>query len=60
MESLFSKEVAGLLCHFEEHLGTTASVANSINSQNFMVIHLKQQKLYFATISIESCSLQLC
>ena len=58
LEFLFYK-VAGLLHHFEEHLWT-ASVANTISSQNFIIIRLKELKFYFATICIESCNLQLC
>ena len=59
MGSLFNK-VEGLLGHFEEHLRTTASVANTFNSQNFIITHLKELKLYFATICVECYSWQLC
>ena len=44
--------------HFEEHLWTNASVANTINSQNFIITCLKELKFCF--ICVESCSFQLC
>ena len=59
MGSLF-KKVAGLLGHFEEHFSTIASVANTFNSQNFIIIRSKDLKFYFATSSVECCSWQLC
>ena len=59
MGSLF-KKVAGLLGHFEEHFSTIASVANTFNSQNFIIFRLKDLKFYFATSSVECCSWQLC
>ena len=43
MESLFNN-AAGLLGHFGEHLWT-ASVAKTINSQNFIIICLKELKM---------------
>ena len=53
VESLCNK-VTGFSGHFEEHLWTTASVANTINSQNFIIICLKELKFYFTTIFVES------
>ena len=53
VESLCNK-VTGFSGHFEEHLWTTASVANTVNSQNFIIICLKELKFYFTTICVES------
>ena len=54
LESLFNK-VVGVLSHFEEHLLTIASVASAV--PRIIIIHLKELKFYFATICVESCSL---
>ena len=48
LESLFIK-AACLLGHFGELLWT-ASVPNTVNSQNFIIICMKELKFYFATI----------
>ena len=48
LESVFNK-VAGLFGYFEEHLWPAASVVNTINTQNFIIIWLKELKFYFAS-----------
>ena len=55
MESFI--KVLGLLGYFEEHLA--ASVPNTINSQNFVIIRLQELTFYFTTICVKSCSLEL-
>ena len=57
LEFLFNK-VGGLPGHFEEYLWMTASVVNTINSQNFIIICLKGLEFYFTSIYVESWSVK--
>ena len=54
LESLFNK-VAGLLGHFEEHLWT-ASVANTINSQNFIILWFYNFILLLFVLNPAACN----
>ena len=58
LESVFNK-VAGLFGYFEEHLWPTASVVNTINTQNFIIIWLKELKFYFASFVLNPVACNL-
>ena len=59
LESLVN-ELAGLSGHFEEHLWTTSSEVNTINFPGYQNYSFEWAKKNFATICIDSCTLQLC